>query len=171
MFQGAVEQAIGCFELSLEHESDLAPLEKIQISLWLASILRKNGQPDKSRKVLDRIDARFIDQSVGFRVAKAKASAAAAEGELARAEDSLEMLEQEQAEALGVTSIATVDTVQQLAMTLEKLGKVEEAQALYRRVWLSCQSIFGANHSTTLAALEDVRSFPQVTFSTKEQSC
>jgi tetratricopeptide (TPR) repeat protein len=156
MTQGAVEQAIGCFDLSLEHKDKLDAVERIQVVLWLASILRKNGQPDRSRQVLDEIDARFIDQAAGFRVAKAKASAAAAEGELARAEGDLEMLEQQQAEALGVTDISTVDTVQQLAGTLEQMGKMEEAQALYRRVWLSCQSLFGLNHPTTLAALEDL---------------
>lgn len=156
MTQGAVEQAIGCFELSLEQKDMMDPVERIQVVLWLASILRKNGQPEKSRQVLDGIDARFIDQAAGFRVAKAKASAAAAEGQLARAEDGLEMLEQQQAEALGVANISTVDTVQQLAGTLEQTGKTEEAQALYRRVWLSCQSLFGPNHPTTLAALEDL---------------
>jgi tetratricopeptide (TPR) repeat protein len=156
MTQGAVEQAIGCFELSLEQNDNLDAVERIQVVLWLASILRKNGQPDRSRQVLDEIDARFIDQAAGFRVAKAKASAAAAEGELARAEGDLEILEQQQAEALGVADISTVDTVQQLAGTLEQMGKMEEAQALYRRVWLSCQSLFGVNHPTTLAALEDL---------------
>jgi tetratricopeptide (TPR) repeat protein len=156
MTQGAVEQAIGCFELSLKQPSDMTPIDRIQTSLSLATLLQQTGQHAKSRDLLTSINIPSIDQALGFRVAMAKASAAAADGEWHRAEDQFETLEQEQEEALGPTNAATVGTVQKLAATLERLGKLEEARALYRRVYISHQNALGQSHPATLEALDDL---------------
>lgn len=155
MTQGAVEQAIGCFELSLQHQR-LSPIERIQVSLSLATLLQQTKQHAKSTTVLSSIDIVSIDRALRFQVAMARASAAEAEGEYSRAEDHYELLEHEQEELLGPTDANTVSTVQKLASTLEHLGKLEEAQALYRRVYISHQNMFGQGHPMTLDALEDL---------------
>lgn len=135
MTQGALDQAIGCFELYLRQRSkEMDVRERIEATLSLSSLLRKSGRLDRSRDVLGDINIDSIDQALGFRVALARASATAAQGELANAEDQYETLEVEQEAALGPTDLATVRTVQRLASTLERLRKLEEAQALYRRV-------------------------------------
>ena len=156
MTQGATEQAIGCFELSLVENVDMDPMERIQTSLSLAWLLEHEGERGRSKEVLSGIDIPSLDKAVGFRVATARASVSVAEGELDRAEDQYETLEHEQEEALGPTDMATVSTVQKLASTLEQLGKLEEAQALYRRVYISYLNILGQSHPMTLDALEDL---------------
>lgn len=156
MAQGALEQAIGCFELSLKQSNHMDPMERIQTSLSLSSLLDQAGRFDSSREVLDAIDIPSIDKALGFQVAMAKASAAAAQGELGHAENQYEILEHEQEQALGPTDMNTVSTVQRLASTLEQLDRLEEARALYRRVYISYQNIFGQAHPLTLEALEDL---------------
>lgn len=156
MTQGALDQAIGCFELALKHKDNMGPIERIQTSLSLASLLQQANEVQRSQEVLANINIASIDSALGFRVAMAKASVAAAQGELDRAEDQYETLEQQQEEALGPTDLTTVGTVQKLAATLERLGKMEEAQALYRRVYISYQNLFGQSHPMTLEALEDL---------------
>jgi tetratricopeptide (TPR) repeat protein len=156
MTQGALEQAIGCFELALAQKGSMDAIERIQTSLSLVSLLNQSGEHQRSRDTLADIDIGDIDIALGFRVAMAKASAAAAQGELDRAEDQYNTLEHEQEEVLGPTDVNTVGTVQRLASTLEQLGKLDEAQALYRRVYLSYQNIFGPAHPMTLEALEDL---------------
>lgn len=156
MTQGALEQAIGCFELSLKQSARMDPMEKIQISLSLASLLNQVNKFERSREVLSGIDIPSIDKILGFRVAMAKATAAAAQGELDDAGKEYETLEHEQEQTLGPTDINTVGTVQRLASTLEQLGRLEEARALYRRVYISYQNIFGQAHPLTLEALEDL---------------
>ncbi|KND91932.1 Nephrocystin-3 [Tolypocladium ophioglossoides CBS 100239] len=168
MTQGATDQAIGCFELSLRQNSNMDAIERIQTSLSLATLLQQAGQHKRSGEVLSEIDVASIDTAMGFRVALAKASAAAAQGELGYAEDQYESLEVEQEQALGPTDIATVGTVQALASTLEKLGKLEEAQALYRRVYISYQNIFGQSHPMTLEALESLASISKDAFAIDE---
>lgn len=169
MMQGAIDQAIGCFELSLRQQSDQMDVkERIQAALSLSSLLQRAGQYKKSSDVLADIDIASIDQALGFRVALARASANAARGELDHAEDQYEMLELEQEEALGPTDIATVGTVQKLASTLEKMGKLEEAQALYRRVYISYQNIYGQNDRMTLDALDDLANIYKESFAIDE---
>lgn len=157
MMQGAIDQAIGCFELSLRQQSNQMDVkERIQAALFLSSLLQQTGQYRKSSDVLADIDIASIDQALGFKVALARASATAAQGELDCAEDQYETLELEQEEALGPLDIATVGTVHKLASTLERRGKPEEAQALYRRVYISYQNIYGHNDRMTLDALDDL---------------
>lgn len=168
MTQGATEQAIGCFELSLRQDSNTDAVERIQTSLSLATLLRQAGQHKRSGEVLSEIDMASIDTLLGFRVALAKASAAAAQGELDNAEDQYESLEVEQEQALGPTDVATVGTVQALASTLEKLGRLEEAQALHRRVYMSYQNVLGQGHPMTLEALESLASISKDTFAIDE---
>ncbi|RFU76310.1 tetratricopeptide-like helical [Trichoderma arundinaceum] len=156
MTQGALEQAIGCFELSLRQRSNMDATERIQTSLSLASLLQQAGQHERSAEVLTNIDLASIDKALGFRVALAKVSAAAARGDFDYAEDQYEILEHEQEEELGPTDATTVSTVQKLASTLEQLGKMEEAQALYRRVYISYQSMFGQSHPITVEALDEL---------------
>ncbi|KAI5458452.1 hypothetical protein BGZ63DRAFT_46797 [Mariannaea sp. PMI_226] len=156
MAQGALDQAIGCFELSLRQKNSMGIVERIQTSLSLASLLQQTNQTERSLQVLSDINIASIDSALGFRVALAKASAAAAQGEYARAGNQYETLEQRQEESLGPTDITTVGTVQKLAATLERLGKMEEAQAMYRRVFISYQNLFGQSHPMTLEALEDL---------------
>ncbi|KAK5995898.1 Nephrocystin-3 [Cladobotryum mycophilum] len=143
MTQGLLEQAIGCFGLSLRHKSKMDAIERIQTSLALASLLQQAGQHKKSAEVLTSIDIASIDKALGFRVALAKASAAAARGSLIE-------------EELGPTDTTTIGTVQKLASTLEQLGKMEEAQALYRRVYISYQNMFGQSHPMTVEALDEL---------------
>lgn len=156
MTQGALEQAMGCFELSLRQKSNTDARERIQTSLSLASLLQQAGQHERSAQVLTSIDLASIDKALGFRVALAKVSAAAARGDFNDAEDQYEIIEHEQEEELGPTDAATVSTVQKLASTLEHLGKMEEAQALYRRVYISYQSMFGQSHPITVEALDEL---------------
>jgi tetratricopeptide (TPR) repeat protein len=156
MAQGSVEQAIGCFELALKQGALMQPIERIQTSLSLASLLNQAGRFESSTEVLNSIDIASIDKALGFRIAMAKASAAAAQGELDHAENQYETLEHEQEETLGPTDITTVGTVQRLASTLEQLGRLEESRALYRRVYISYQNLFGQAHPMTLEALDDL---------------
>lgn len=156
MTQGALEQAIGCFNLSLRQRSCMDARERIQTSLSLASLLQQAGEHEKSAEVLMDIDLASIDQALGFKVALAKISAATARGDYDYAEDQYGIIEHKQEEELGPTDAATVSTVQKLASTLEQLGKMEEAQALYRRVYISYQSMFGPGHPITIEALDEL---------------
>ncbi|KAH6603279.1 tetratricopeptide-like helical [Trichoderma cornu-damae] len=156
MTQGALEQAIGCFELSLRQRSNADARERIQTSLSLASLLQQAGQHESSARVLTDIDSASIDKALGHRVALAKVSAAAARGDYDYAEDQYGILEHKQEEELGPADATTVGTVQKLASTLEQLGKMEEAQALYRRVYISYQSMFGQGHPITVEALDEL---------------
>jgi tetratricopeptide (TPR) repeat protein len=158
MTQGAIEQAIGCFQLSLQKNGNgtMDFKERIQTSLSLASLLQQEGQADKCLDVLDEIDIESIDKALGFKVAMAKAAAAAANGNFSDAEDQFNRLELNQEETFGPTDIMTVSTVHNLATTLKKLGKFSEAQALYRRVFFSYKSLFGPSHAMTLEALEEL---------------
>lgn len=169
MTQGAVDQAIGCFELALQQESPMMVVkERIEATLSLASLLQQSGQHRKSCEILSDIDIASIDQALGYRVSLARASATAAQGELVEAEDQYETLELEQETALGPTDMATVGTVQKLASTLEQLGKTEEAQALYRRVYISYQNIYGPNDRMTLDALDDLANICKESFAIDE---
>ncbi|KAK0759238.1 hypothetical protein N5P37_008123 [Trichoderma harzianum] len=156
MTQGAIDQAIGCFELSLRQKSNIDAKERIETSLSLASLLQQAGQHEKSAEVLTNIDLASIDNALGFRVALAKVSAAAALGNFDYVEDQYGIIEHRQEAELGPTDAATVSTVQKLASTLEQLGKMEEAQALYRRVYISYQSMFGQSHPITVEALDEL---------------
>ncbi|CAI6084009.1 unnamed protein product [Clonostachys chloroleuca] len=156
MTQGATEQAIGCFELSLRENKALSPIDRIQTSLSLATLLNQMGDFQRSQDILLDLDLLSIDKALGFRVAMARASTSAAQGELDDAESQYETLEHEQEQTLGPTDISTVNTVQRLAVTLEQLGKFEEAQALYRRVFISYKNLFGHAHPIALEALEDL---------------
>lgn len=156
MTQGALEQAIGCFELSLQQKSHVDAGERIQTSLSLASLLQQTGQYEKSAEVLQNIDLASIDKALGFRVALAKVSAATAQGDFDYAEDQYGLIEHAQEEELGPTDATTVSTVQKLASTWEQLGKMEEAQALYRRVYISYLRMFNQSHPLTLEALDDL---------------
>ncbi|KAK2603805.1 hypothetical protein QQS21_004007 [Conoideocrella luteorostrata] len=169
MTQGALSQAIGCFELSLRQRSEEMDVrERIEATLSLSSLLQKSGQLERSRDILANINIDTIDQALGFRVALARASATAARGELRTAEDQYETLELKQEAALGPTDMATVGTVQQLASTLQQLGKSEEAQALYRRVYISYQNTYGQNDRMTLEALDDLANSCKESFAIDE---
>ncbi|KAK1240587.1 hypothetical protein MKX07_004615 [Trichoderma sp. CBMAI-0711] len=122
----------------------------------LGNVCMTQGEHEKSAEVLMDIDLASIDQALGFKVALAKISAATARGDYDYAEDQYEIIEHKQEEELGPTDAATVSTVQKLASTLEQLGKMEEAQALYRRVYISYQSMFGQSHPITIEALDEL---------------
>ncbi|KAJ6442265.1 tetratricopeptide repeat protein [Purpureocillium lavendulum] len=158
MTQGATEQAIGCFELSLRHASRLDAMERTQTALLLAALLQQTGQHRRSSEVLAGIDINLesIDKALGFRVALARASAAAAQGKLDHAGSQYASLEYQQEDELGPTDMATVSTVQSLAEIMTRLGKREDAMALYRRVHLSYQKTLGESHPMTLHALESL---------------
>ncbi|EFY85129.1 hypothetical protein J3459_016513 [Metarhizium acridum] len=157
MTQGAIDQAIGCFELSLRQQPNRMDVrERIQVALCLSSLLQQTGQYTRSSEVLAGIDIASADQDLGFKVALARASATAALGELEDAKDQYQMLELEQEEALGPLDVTTVSTVQKLAATFERWGKHDEAQALYRRVYISYQNIYGHSDRMTLDALDDL---------------
>ncbi|KAL6900330.1 hypothetical protein GGI43DRAFT_383810 [Trichoderma evansii] len=156
MTQGALEQAMGCFELSLQQKSNVDAGERIQTALSLASLLQQTGQYEKSAEVLGNIDLASIDKALGFRVALAKVSAATAQGDFDYAEDQYGIIEHAQEEELGPTDATTVSTVQKLASTWEQLGKMEEAQALYRRVYISYLRMFGQSHPLTVEALDEL---------------
>lgn len=164
MMQGLVDQSIGCFELALRQESAMAPLDKIQTALSLSQLLERRGNYDESSAVLAAVDIESVDKALGFRVALAKASVAAARGELSDAEYQYETLEHEQEETLGPAHAETVGTVQMLASTLDRLGKAQEAQMLYRRAYLSYQATFGQEHPMTLSSLDDLANISKAVF-------
>lgn len=164
MTQGALEQAIGCFELSLQQKPNNDTIERIQTSLSLASLLQQTGQHQRSREILAKIDMESIDKALGFRVAFAKASAAAARGELDGAEDQYEMLEHKQEEELGLMDTGTIGTVQKLASTMAQLGRMEEAQVLARRVYISYQRMFGPTHPMTVEALDELADISRASY-------
>ena len=169
MTQGAVDQAIGCFELALRQEPPMEPLDGIQTSLSLAQLLEQRGSYDESSQVLNSINIESIDKALGFQVAFAKASAVAARGELSDAEYRYETLEHEQEQALGPAHAETVGTVQMLASTLKHLGKLQDAQTLYRRVHLSYQTTFGQDHPMTLGSLDDLAHISKAIFAIDQQ--
>lgn len=156
MTQGALTQAIGCFKLALQHTDSMNPLEKIQTSLSLSQLLEQSGQMDASIQVLAAVDLESVEEALGFRLALAKATANIARGDLSTAEHQFETLEHEQEQALGPANAETVGTIQMLAQTLHRMGKANDAHALYRRVYLSYQTTFGQGHPMTLGSLDDL---------------
>lgn len=168
MTQGALAQAIGCFELALRQDAGMETLQRIQTSISLSQLLEREGNSQKSLEILKSIDMESIDQALGFRVARARASATAACGELGRAEDQYKTLEHEQEQILGPTHAETVGTVQMLAATLERLEKLGDAQILYRRVYQSYQYTFGQGHPMTLGSLDDLANISKAVFATED---
>ncbi|TQV92059.1 Tetratricopeptide repeat protein [Cordyceps javanica] len=168
MTQGAVAQAIGCFKLALQHADSMEPLEKIQTSLSLSQLLEQCGQTDQSIKVLTTLHLESVDEALSFRVALAKATANVARGEFSEAEDQFEVLEHEQEEALGPVHAETVGTIQMLAHTLRRMGRVQDAHVLYRRVYTSYQNIFGHGHPMTLGSLDDLAEMSREVFAVDE---
>ncbi|KAG6027453.1 hypothetical protein E4U19_001988 [Claviceps sp. Clav32 group G5] len=166
MKQGALDQAIGCFELSLRQNSNaMDPSERIEITLSLASLLNKAGRPDRSCEILTDVNiASHLDQALQQRVASARAATAASQGDLALAADEYQALKSDQDATLGPTHPFTVSTIQNLATTLEQRGKLEEAQALYRRVYISYQHMYGPRDNMTLEALDDLANICKDTF-------
>lgn len=168
MTQGATTQAIGCFELALQHGSSIDALEKIQTSLSLSQLLESIGQKERSIQVLKAVELESVDDALGFRLARAKAAAKANQGELSDAEYQFEVLEHEQEKALGPAHAETVGTVQMLAATLHKLGKNQDAHLLYRRVYVSYQNTFGQAHPMTLGSLDDLAKAAKEVYSIDE---
>ncbi|KAG6045408.1 hypothetical protein E4U39_002406 [Claviceps sp. Clav50 group G5] len=166
MKQGALDQAIGCFELSLRQNSNaMDPSERIEITLSLTSLLNKAGRPDRSCEILTDVNiASHLDQALQQRVASARAATAASQGDLALAADEYQALKSDQDATLGPTHPFTVSTIQNLATTLEQCGKLEEAQALYRRVYISYQHMYGPRDNMTLEALDDLANICKDTF-------
>lgn len=169
MIQGALKQAIGCFELALrQNSSAMTTVERIQTSISLARLLEQEGNGERSLEVLTSIDMASVDQALGFQVSRAKASANASCGHLDRAEDQFENLEHEQEQLLGAAHAETVGTVQMLAATLERLERLDDAQTLYRRVYLSYQKTFGQSHPMTLGSLDALANISKALFATSE---
>ncbi|OAQ98915.1 hypothetical protein LLEC1_03186 [Akanthomyces lecanii] len=156
MTQGAITQAIGCFELALQRTGAMNPLERIQTALSLSQLLEQTGQMDASIQVLTAVDLESVEEALGFRLALAKATANAARGDLSTAEHQFETLEHEQEQVLGPAHAETVGTIQMLAHTLHRMGKADDAHVLYRRVYLSYQGTFGQGHPMTLGSLDDL---------------
>ncbi len=158
MTQGATEQAIGCFELSLQHASRLSAMERTQTALLLAILLQNNGQKQRSNEMLASIDLNLesIDKALGFRVALERAAFAAAQGEFDYAGDQYQSLEYLQEEELGASDMTTLGTAEALAATLARLHNYDVAMPLYRRVHLSYQKTLGESHPMTLHALESL---------------
>ncbi|KAJ3474208.1 hypothetical protein NLG97_g9944 [Lecanicillium saksenae] len=164
MTQGAVNQAIGCFKLALQHTDSMDPLERIQAALSLSQLFEETGRVDQSIKVLTTVDLESVDKALGFRLALAKANVNAARGELSEAEYQYETLEHQQEEVLGPAHAETVGTIQTLAYTLLRMGKAQDAHVLYRRVYLSYQNTFGQGHPMTLGSLDDLANISKEVF-------
>lgn len=156
MAQGALDQAIGCFELSLRHQARTNSTECAETSLSLASLLAKTGQLEKCSQVLNDIDLGSVDQLWKFRIALAKASVLSAQGDLESAENQYQALELQQEATVGPVDETTVDAVRHLAATMEELGKLEEAEALYRRVYVTYLNTYGQHDSMTLDVLDKI---------------
>lgn len=171
MSQGAIDQAIGCFQLSLQQDNIVDDVERIQVSVSLAQLLEQQGQTEDSMEVLTSLDMESIDKALGFRVALAKASAAVSLGEYDNAEYQFEELEKEQEQVLGIAHAETVGTVQMLAATLDRIGKSEEAQGLYQRVYLSYRNTFGHGHPMTLGSLDDLANISMKIYAVDEAEC
>ncbi|KAG5959645.1 hypothetical protein E4U57_000558 [Claviceps arundinis] len=157
MAQGALDQAIGCFELSLRQTPNkMDPSERIETTLSLSSLLNKAGRPDRSCEILTDVNIiPHLDQAL-HRVVSARAATAASQGDLTQAADEYQTLKSEQDATLGPTHPSTVSTIQSLARTLEQRGKLEEAQVLYRRVYISYLHMYGPRDNMTLEALDDL---------------
>ncbi|KAG6079786.1 hypothetical protein E4U33_008114 [Claviceps sp. LM78 group G4] len=166
MKQGALDQAIGCFELSLRQNFNaMDPSERIEVILSLSSLFNKAGRPDRSCEILTDVNiVPHLDQALQQRVASARAATAASQGDLALATDEYQALKFDQDATLGPTHPFTVSTIQNLATTLEQRGKLEEAQALYRRVYISYQHMYGPRDNMTLEALDDLANICKDTF-------
>ncbi|KAG6269017.1 hypothetical protein E4U47_004352 [Claviceps purpurea] len=166
MTQGALDQAIGCFELSLRQDSSKTdPSERIETTLSLSTLLNKAGRPDRSCEILTDVNIiPHLDQTLQHRIASARAATAASQGDLALAADEYQALKSDQGTTLGPTHPSTVSTIQNLATTLEQRGKLEEAQALYRRVYISYQHMYGPRDNMTLEALDDLANICKDTF-------
>ncbi|PTB35981.1 hypothetical protein M441DRAFT_152171 [Trichoderma asperellum CBS 433.97] len=134
----------------LEHDEDDVAWQV------LGNVCMTQGALEQAIDVLRNIDLASIDKALGFRIALAKVSAAAAQGDFDYAEDQYGIIEHAQEEELGPTDATTVSTVQKLASTWEQLGKLEEAQALYRRVYISYLRMFGQSHPLTVEALDEL---------------
>ncbi|KAG6119819.1 hypothetical protein E4U14_004662 [Claviceps sp. LM454 group G7] len=158
MAQGALDQAIGCFELSLSQAPNkMDPSERIETTLSLSSLLNKAGRSDRSCEILTDVNIiPHLDQVLQHRVASARAATAASQGDLTLAADEYQTLKSEQDATLGPTHPSTVSTIQNLARTLEQRGKLEEAQVLYRRVYISYLHMYGPRDNMTLEALDDL---------------
>lgn len=158
MAQGALDQAIGCFELSLRQTPNkMDPSERIETTLSLSSLLNKAGRPDRSCEILTDVNIiPHLDQALQHRVVSARAATAASQGDLTQAADEYQTLKSEQDATLGPTHPYTVSTIQSLARTLEQRGKLEEAQVLYRRVYISYLHMYGPRDNMTLEALDDL---------------
>ncbi|KAG5941167.1 hypothetical protein E4U59_001908 [Claviceps monticola] len=166
MTQGALDQAIGCFELSLRQDSSkMDPSERIETTLSLSTLLNKAGRSDRSCDILTDINiVPHLDRALQHRVASARAATAASQGDLALTADEYQALKSDQDATLGPTHPFTVRTIQNLATTLEQRGKLEEAQALYRRVYISYQHMYGPRDNMTLEALDDLANICKDTF-------
>ncbi|KAG6271513.1 hypothetical protein E4U49_003885 [Claviceps purpurea] len=166
MTQGALDQAIGCFELSLRQDSSKTdPSERIETTLSLSTLLNKAGRPDRSCEILTDVNIiPHLDQTLQHRIASARAATAASQGDLTLAADEYQALKSDQDATLGPTHPSTVSTIQNLATTLEQRGKLEEAQALYRRVYISYQHLYGPRDNMTLEALDDLANICKDTF-------
>ncbi|KAG6141930.1 hypothetical protein E4U28_002845 [Claviceps purpurea] len=166
MTQGALDQAIGCFELSLRQDSSKTdPSERIETTLSLSTLLNKAGRPDRSCEILTDVNIiPHLDQTLQHRIASARAATAASQGDLALAADEYQALKSDQDATLGPTHPSTVSTIQNLATTLEQRGKLEEAQALYRRVYISYQHMYGPRDNMPLEALDDLANICKDTF-------
>ncbi|KAG5969566.1 hypothetical protein E4U58_001340 [Claviceps cyperi] len=158
MTQSALDQAIGCFELSLCQNSNKMDLsERIETVLSLSPLLNKAGRPDRSCGILTDINIiPHLDQALQHRVVLARAATATSQEDLTLAADEYQTLKSEQDATLGPTHPSTVSTIQNLATTLEQRGKLEEAQALYRRVYVSYLHMYGPHDNMTLEALDDL---------------
>ncbi|UNI22382.1 hypothetical protein JDV02_008274 [Purpureocillium takamizusanense] len=170
MTQGALEQAIGCFELSRQHASRLSDMERTQAALCLSVLLHQNGEYQRSNEVIAGIDINLesVDRALGFRVALTRAAFAAERGELDYAGDQYKTIEGQQEELLGAADMTTVATVEALAATLTRLKDFDVALPLYRRVHLSYQKTFGESHPMTLYALEAFARASHAAFSLDE---
>ena len=156
---GLEEQAIGCFKLALQDSTTMNSIERTETLLSLSLIYHQRGTWKECKDLLGEIDVDKVhrqDAGLGRRAQLAKAFEAKAEGNLDHANERFGSLESYQEVDCGPVDIRTIFTVQRRAAALKQLGKLDHAQALYRRAFLSYHRVLGINNSVTLEAAEEL---------------
>ncbi|KAI1505234.1 hypothetical protein F5X99DRAFT_368781 [Biscogniauxia marginata] len=159
MRQGEGREAIDCFALALQNPGRMTPVEQTETILSMASVYQQQDNLIECRRLLKDLQVNDIirqDRRLGRRVELAKAYSAAANGEMEMARTHYISLEGYQEEDFGTVDTRTIHTVHQMAVTMKSLGKLSNALALYRQVFLSYVKLLGINNPVTLDAAEEL---------------
>lgn len=151
---GSTNAAIGCFKLAF-NTNKLTPTEHTQTALSLATIYYDQKDLKKSRLILGQIEVKeelMNDSLLRFRFRFARAATAA------RYEDSIQKLtelERSQDASSGSLDGTTLLCLVRLATAFKELGRLESAEALYRRVVTSYRLKYGPSNPATLEVVEE----------------